>query len=239
MAAGSVDDVVKGERRWRPMDVIVVLAVLASFAVGAHVLGFGPFANTGPSVERADAAIELTDSAVEVEPSRPVEFAIPALGLRAGIDAEPCRLTDGALDPVNMDTACYYVADDRPYSLPGSDAPDVSVLAGHAASGRAAVFDDLYDAAADTFTPEKGDELLVRTEAGGDKWLVYEAVDFHSMDKASLGGDEDVWGTGPVPGRMLTISCIQPRNPFSAATHNVIVGWEYAGVSDGPAATAA
>ena len=182
----------------RLADVVVVLVVIAAFAVGAHFLGFGPFADSRSPVDR--------------------------------VDAEACPLTDGALDPPTLDTACYYVADDRPYSLPGTDAPDISVLAGHAASGRDAVFDDLYDNGADTFTLRRA----TNTRAGGDRWLVYEATDFHGIDKASLGGSAEVWGDGPMPGRMLTTSCIQSRNPFAAATPNVIVGWTFAGLADAP-----
>lgn len=221
--------------RLRAMDVVVLLVVVAAFAVGAHVLGFGPLSDSRAPAQRVDADVEVVEPRDAVPASEPVEMAIPALGLRADVDAEACPLEDGALDPPRLDTACYYVAEDRPYSLPGTDAPDLTVLAGHAASGRDAVFNDLYDNAVETFTVEKGDELLVRTRADGDRWLVYEATDFHDIDKASLGGDGEVWGDGPRPGRMLTISCIQPRNPFAAATHNVIVGWTFAGLADAPA----
>ena len=221
--------------RVRVLDVVVLLVVIAAFAVGAHILGFGPFADSRSSADRVDANVDVTESHEEIAASQPLEMAIPALGLRTDIDSEACPLEDGALDPPTLDTACYYVAEDRPYSLPGTDVPDLSVLAGHAASGRDAVFNDLYDNGTDTFTLEKGDELLVRTRAGEDRWLVYEATDFHNIDKASLGGDAEVWGDGPMPGRMLTISCIQSRNPFASATHNVIVGWTFAGLADAPA----
>ncbi len=224
-----------GRVRTRVMDVAVLLVVVAAFAAGAHVLGFGPFAESRSPADRVEVNVEVAQPREAVAPSEPVELAIPALGLRAGIDPEACPLEDGALDPARLDTACYYVAADRPYSLPGTDAPDVSVIAGHAAAGRAAVFDDLYDSRAGTFTVEKGDELLVRTRAGGDRWLVYRATDFHDVAKPSLGGSAEIWGDGPMPGRMLTISCIQPRNPFAPATNNVIVGWTFAGLADAPA----
>lgn len=61
---------------------------------------------------------------------------------------------------------------------------------------------------------------------------MYGATDFYGIDKASLGGSIEVWGDGPMPGRMLTISCIESRNPCAAATHNVIVGWTFAGLAD-------
>lgn len=219
------------------VDFLVLFVVIAAIAGGAHVLGFGPFANSGTDVDRADVTdVQLAEETVELAESAPLEMSIPVLGLRAGIDPDPCPLTDGALDPAGLATACYYVAEDRPYTLPGSDTADLSVLAGHAAAGRPAVFDDLYDTAGETFTLAEGDELLVRTEASGDSWLVYRATDFHAVGKSSLGGDPEVWGESAMPGRLLTISCIQPRNPFAAATDNVIVGWSFAGVADAGAA---
>ena len=224
-------------RGFRFLDAVVLLIVIAAIAVGAHLLGFGPFANSGTDANRADVTdVELTEDDTALAESEPLEMSIPVLGLRADIDPEPCPLTNGALDPAGLSTACYYVADDRPYTLPGSDTDDLSVLAGHAAAGRPAVFDDLYNTADDTFTLVEGDELLVRTEASGDNWLVYRATDFHAIGKPSLGDDPDVWGEEAMPGRMLTISCIQPRNPFSDATDNVIVGWSFAGLADADAA---
>lgn len=222
-----------GGRRLRALDVVVLLAVVAAFAVAARVLGFWPAPDTGAEAARTSAPpVPLTGEAPEVPVSEPLEISIPALGLVAEIDRDPCPLTGGALDPANLDSACYYVADDRPFSLPGSEAPDVSVIAGHAAAGRPAVFDALYDTAGGAFTLREGDELLVRTKAGGGTWLVYRATDFHAIDRTDMGGDPDVWGEDATPGRLLTISCIQPRNPLAEASENVVVGWEFAGVSD-------
>lgn len=35
-----------------------------------------------------------------------------------------------------------------------------------------------------------------------------------------------------MPGRLLTISCIQPANPLAAAVRNAVVGWQYRGVGE-------
>ena len=33
-----------------------------------------------------------------------------------------------------------------------------------------------------------------------------------------------------MPGRLLTITCIQPANPFQDSVRNAVIGWQYQGV---------
>ena len=169
---------------------------------------------------------------VSVDPSKPVEMYIPSLDLRAEFEQESCATTDGAIDPDSMSKACTYTADDRPYSLPGTDASDIVVIAGHTGAGVPAVFNDLYDGSADKHQVHIGDELFVRTEESGDLWLVYEATDLHEPEKSGLSQSEEIWGTSATPGRLLTISCIQPANLLQAAVKNAVVGWQYSRVVD-------
>ncbi|MBA1835633.1 hypothetical protein [Corynebacterium wankanglinii] len=168
--------------------------------------------------------------------SRPLEMYIPAIGLDAAFESNDCRAHDGTIDPATLDLACAYTAPDRPYSLPGSQAEDIVVTAGHTGSGVEAVFDKLYDGSADHHTVREGDVLYLRTEASGEAWLKYTATDFHDPVKASLSSDASIWGAGPTPGRLLTISCIQP--PFyQQSVRNAVVGWQFQGVV-GPVAGA-
>ena len=168
--------------------------------------------------------------------SRPLEMYIPAIGLDAAFESNDCRAHDGTIDPATLDLACAYTAPDRPYSLPGSQAEDIVVTAGHTGSGVEAVFDKLYDGSADHHTVREGDVLYLRTEASGEAWLKYTATDFHDPVKASLSSDASIWGYGPTPGRLLTISCIQP--PFyQQSVRNAVVGWQFQGVV-GPVAGA-
>ena len=189
-------------------------------------------------VEDAPVAVEAPPDDVapgEVASSRPVEMRIPAVGLDAKFESGDCRVVDGALDPESLGRACAYTAADKPYVLPGSDAEDIVVIAGHAAAGVSAVFDKLYDPAAEAHTLAAGDEMFVRTEASGQWWLRYVATDLHEPTKDALAGDVAIWGSGPMPGRLLTISCIQPANPFKEAVSNAVVGWRFAGVVSGEA----
>ncbi|WP_406992222.1 hypothetical protein, partial [Acinetobacter baumannii] len=62
-------------------------------------------------------------------------------------------------------------------------------------------------------------------------WLIYAATDLHDPDKQGLAGDSSAWGDDATPGRLLTISCIQPANPLEAAVRNAVVGWQYEGTT--------
>ncbi|MDN6245665.1 MAG: hypothetical protein L0J38_03890 [Corynebacterium casei] len=161
-----------------------------------------------------------------------MEMYIPSIDLRADFEAENCAVTDGAIDPDTMSEACTYTSDDRPYSQPGTDASDIVVIAGHTGAGVPAVFNDLYDGTADEHQVSVGDELFIRTEESGDLWLVYEATDLHEPEKSGLSQSAEIWGTSATPGRLLTISCIQPPNLLQAAVKNAVVGWQYSRVVD-------
>lgn len=166
----------------------------------------------------------------QIEPSPAVEMYIPAVGLAAPFEEDSCRVRDDAIDPATLDKACIYTAEDRPYSLPGTVTEDLTVIAGHTGAGLSAVFDSMYDGTRDQHTIELGDRMYLRTKASERQWLVYTATDLHDPKKEGLAQDPAVWGEGPMPGRLITISCIQPANPLAPAARNAVVGWQYEGV---------
>lgn len=182
--------------------------------------------------EHLDTAQTAADPEAHIAPSPPVEMYIPSVGVVAPFEDDPCRVRDGAIDPETLDRACAYTADDRPYSLPGTDTDDLTVIAGHTGAGVSGVFDALYDGSDDEHSVHIGDRLFLRTEASGPQWLVYRATDLHEPEKEGLAGDSAVWGETAMPGRLLTISCIQPSNPLAAAVRNAVVGWQFEGVVD-------
>ena len=166
--------------------------------------------------------------------SRPVEMVVPQIGLRAEFEEGDCRVKDGAINPASMGKACAYTAEGKPYQLPGPGAGDLVVVAGHTGAAVHGVFDGLYDARANAHNVREGDTLYLRTQdsRAAGKWLEYRATDLHNPKKEGLADDASVWGTEPMPGRLLTISCIQPVNPLAAAVRNAVVGWQFAGVVD-------
>lgn len=182
-----------------------------------------------PPPPAAEAPLGPPLDAPFIPNSRPVELYIPSIGLDAAFEPTDCQAYDGAINPATLDLACAYTAPDRPYSLPGSHAEDLVVIAGHTGSGVRAVFDKLYDGSSDHHNVQIGDVAYVRTETSGDAWLKYTATDLHDPVKGALRGDASIWGEGATPGRMLTISCIQP--PFyQQSVRNAVVGWQFAGV---------
>lgn len=157
----------------------------------------------------------------------PVEISMPGLGLSEPVVDELCPMTAYGVDPVQLMDVCFYTADDKPYVLPSTDQEDVAVLAGHANTQPPAVFDDVYDSVKREFNVELGDELRVRTEASGSKWLVYKATDFHTPEKVDLAVDDDVWGTEPTPGRLLLLTCLRASAPNEPVLHNAVVGYQF------------
>ena len=166
-------------------------------------------------------------ASTSVASSRPVELAVPAIDLRAAVEKGDCRVVGEALDPATLDKACAYTAPGRPYQLPGSDARDIVVIAGHTGAGVSAVFNSLYDGRGKRHNVSVGDVLFVRTEKSGGDWLTYVATDLHEPKKDALAASAEIWGSGPTPGRLLTISCIQPANPLADSVQNAVVGWRF------------
>lgn len=170
---------------------------------------------------------DFSQPAQTVEVSKPLEFAFPSVGTRGTFSPEPCRFEDGRILPPVPGEACIYIADDRPYALPGTDAHDIVVLAG------SEVFASLYNADQKAQTIIPGDELYLRTEVSGDNWLKYQAVDLHDASAGNLGGAPEIWGEGPVPGRLLTITVV-PGDPAASPDNGApIIGWQLMGVAAG------
>ncbi|MCG7240978.1 MULTISPECIES: hypothetical protein [Corynebacterium] len=71
----------------------------------------------------------------------------------------------------------------------------------------------------------------MRTQNSGQNWLIYTGTDLHDPDKQGLSDDASIWGEGPMPGRFLTISCIQPANPLEPGVRNAVVGRHYEGTT--------
>lgn len=213
-----------------------------ALAVGAIAGALMPLAirlGTPAEEEAAPVSVEKQEPAPSpdepfiIPDGRPLEMYVPAIGLVAGFEQESCRLVDGLIDPATLDLACAYIAPDRPYRLPGSNTDDIVVIAGHAGAGTDAVFDPLYNPDADHHNVQIGDVMYIRTETSGEHWLKYAVSDLHSPEKGSLSKDVSVWGEGATPGRLLTISCIQPA--FAPSVRNAVVGWQFAGIA-GPGA---
>ena len=219
----------------------VLVPIVVAVCAVSGLVGCGEDAPTPaspPTVTPSSPAASPSPTptpAPNIAPSRPLEILLPKAGARIQIATDVCPVVDGMLDPDRRDymVACYYVAPDKPYSEPGSEAPDIAVLAGHTWRDGPAAFNVLYDWASQAFTVAEGDEIWVRTEASGTHWLVYRAVSFHTPAKyGGLAADTNIWGEGPVPGRLLTIGCQQQVQEGVHSTNNIVVVWTYDRVAD-------
>ena len=215
--------------RRRGLTLAAILAVAVLGIAAAVGLTTGSESPTPPPPTEVAA-----EPAAVIEPSPAVEMSIPSIDVRADFEDGSCRVKDDKINPDSMREACTYTAEGKPYSLPGSDSPDIVVIAGHTGAGVPAVFNNLYDGRANEHKVSIGDKLYLRTENSGDEWLVYTATDLHDPSKDGLEQDSSIWGEGPMPGRLLTISCIQPANLLAAAVRNAVVGWQFDGVATAP-----
>lgn len=215
--------------RRRGLTLAAILAVAVLGIAAAVGLTTGSESPTPPPPTEVAA-----EPAAVIEPSPAVEMSIPSIDVRADFEDGSCRVKDDKINPDSMREACTYTAEGKPYSLPGTDSPDIVVIAGHTGAGVPAVFNNLYDGRANEHKVSIGDKLYLRTENSGDEWLVYTATDLHDPSKDGLEQDSSIWGEGPMPGRLLTISCIQPANLLAAAVRNAVVGWQFDGVATAP-----
>ena len=212
----------------RGLRLVAIMAVVLVGIIAALKL------NQEPDTPAPQPTEVVTEPAAVIEPSPAVEMYIPTIDVRASFEEGSCRVKDNKINPDSMNKACTYTAEDKPYSLPGTDSPDIVVIAGHTGAGVPAVFNNLYDGRADEHKAAVGDKLYLRTQNSGEQWLVYTATDLHDPSKEGLEQDESIWGADAKPGRLLTISCIQPANPLAAAVRNAVVGWQFEGVTTAP-----
>lgn len=193
-----------------------------------------PQAETQSSTTTSATTTTTQAPPAHIEASRPQEMVVPAIGMKAKFEDGDCRVVKGNVDPDGLNKACAYTAPEKPYQLPGTDAGDIVVIAGHAAAGVPAVFDKLYNPAENAHTLKMGDTMYLRTAASGEWWLKYEVTDLHDPMKDALANAPEIWGNDPTPGRLVTISCVQPTNPFEDSVRNAVIGWRFAGVSADP-----
>ena len=211
---------------WKSSGILrVVIGIVATVLLASTI---NRVVNPPEGLETNEVTAE---EAPAIDPSPAVELFIPAIEVHADFQDGSCRVVNGAINPDSMNKACTYTAEDRPYSLPGTTSQDIVVIAGHTGAGVPGVFNNLYDGSANEHKVHLGDKLYVRTQNSGQNWLIYTATDLHDPDKQGLSDDASIWGEGPMPGRLLTISCIQPANPLEPAVRNAVVGWQYEGTT--------
>lgn len=204
-----------------------------------------PSASAAPSTRSAVAPTstpsptpkQVVPPPIVIPGSRPVELYFPAFGVHILMDSAPCPVDSAGLYEPSQQTpqnACYIKDAQHPFVFPATNAADLSVILGHTWQQGNAAFNLLYDWRAQHFSVKAGDELEVRTEASGARWLVYKAVQFYTPEKTGPNGlqhDTAVWGTAPEPNTLVTVGCLQPPQVGVETTQNVVIKWALTGVS--------
>lgn len=193
-----------------------------------------PTGRIPPMETRATTKEPIQKSAerVAVPAGRPLMLYFPKLKTSVRLDDKSCpQNEDGLFDPdrTNLMAACYVHNPSYVYEFPGTNAKDVAVFYGHTWREGEAAFNLLYDWERQRFNFQRGDEVWVRTVTSGKQWLVYRAENFFTPFKhgrTSLVNDETIWGAAPMPGKLITVGCLQPLS----SNRNVVIRWQFAGV---------
>ena len=145
---------------WKSSGILrVVIGIVATVLLASTI---NRVVNPPEGLETNEVTAE---EAPAIDPSPAVELFIPAIEVHADFQDGSCRVVNGAINPDSMNKACTYTAEDRPYSLPGTTAQDIVVIAGHTGAGVPGVFNNLYDGSANEHKVHLGDKLYVRTQA--------------------------------------------------------------------------
>ena len=176
--------------------------------------------------ERAETSPSPAPSnkAVKIDSSVPVRLRFPSIKDGGKVVTVPvatrCNWVDGNIDPdrTKMEAACYATRRGKPYVLPGTQAKDVAVIAGHTmkqikGDKRQIAFNPLRQWTRDRVMLRAGDTVEVYTKASQKVAkrcrLVYQVDKYWEIDKGRLVGADEVWGKKPMPNTLLLIGCKQ------------------------------
>ena len=176
---------------------------------------------------------------VLIEQSMPKELYVPSLDIYRDVASKPCPFVDGKIDPARDDymRACAVRGEGLRTELPGTSAPNAAMIVGHTwhakptwqASVDSAAFNALYNwdkGDAGEYTLKVGDEVWVRTETSGTRWLVYAVTGFDEPTKTV--GNDSLWGfqENPVPGQLKLVGC-QQKTDGTKSTNNIVVNAQF------------
>lgn len=174
--------------------IVIAIAAIAGFRSGSSSATSKSSSTTPTSSAPVPSSTQSDLLQVDAPPSQPIEMFIPSIKIDAPFENASCRVKNNKIDPATMDKACSYTSNDKPYSQPGTNAPDIAVIAGHTGAGVPAVLNNLYDGTNDRHTVALRAKMYLRTESSGDNWLRYTATDRHGPQKSGLSEDQSVWG---------------------------------------------
>lgn len=113
------------------------------------------------------------------------------------------------------------------FAQPGTNSPDLTVIAGHSSKVVNTAFNRLY-LQGKRFV---GQEVWLKTAKTGSHWLVYRINAVYEPSKADLPYMSKVWGVPGVPngGRIVVVTCRQQPEVTPAVRNYVAIG-QFVGV---------
>lgn len=212
------------------------VAIAALFLTGVALIVDSVVPRTQSSVTQPELEPETAErietspttapstKAVKIDSSVPVRLRFPSIKDGGKVVTVPvatrCNWVDGSIDPdrTKMEAACYATKRGKPYVLPGTQAKDVAVIAGHTmkqvkGDKRQIAFNPLRQWTRDRVMLRTGDTVEAYTKASQKVAkscrLVYQVDKYWEIDKGRLAGADEVWGKKPMPNTLLLIGCKQ------------------------------
>ena len=212
------------------------VAIAALFLTGVALIVDSVVPRTQSSVTQPELEPETAErietspttapstKADKIDSSVPVRLRFPSIKDGGKVVTVPvatrCNWVDGSIDPdrTKMEAACYATKRGKPYVLPGTQAKDVAVIAGHTmkqvkGDKRQIAFNPLRQWTRDRVMLRTGDTVEAYTKASQKVAkscrLVYQVDKYWEIDKGRLAGADEVWGKKPMPNTLLLIGCKQ------------------------------
>ena len=232
------------------------VAIAALFLTGVALIVDSVVPRTQSSVTQPELEPETAErietspttapstKAVKIDSSVPVRLRFPSIKDGGKVVTVPvatrCNWVDGSIDPdrTKMEAACYATKRAKPYVLPGTQAKDVAVIAGHTmkqvkGDKRQIAFNPLRQWTRDRVMLRSGDAVELYTKASQKVAkscrLVYQVDKYWEIDKGRLAGADEVWGKKPMPNTLLLIGCKQRQG--GPSLENIVWRAKFVGIA--------
>ncbi|MDE9364406.1 sortase [Luteipulveratus sp. YIM 133132] len=179
---------------------------------------------SGPRAGASQNGSAPASTADAVRPSPATQIYIPNADadLRISTDVKPLDGCRRVIDPPHSGPGFGGVFGCTDFAQPGTTSPSLTVVAGHSSKDLETAFNRLY-VQNDRLV---GQLVYLRTEASGDRWLVYRITAVHVPSKKDLPYLPQVWGEpgASTAGRLLLVTCRQQPHVTPAVLNYIAVG---------------
>ena len=167
--------------------------------------------------------------ASSIAPSPVTQLFVPSLDANLEINNGVLPL-DGCRNEINPPLDGYHIGavyECMDFEHPSSASTSISVLAGHSSCLTDTVFNRL-NVQRDTLI---GREVWIKTQASGNKWLIYQIETTYEPLKSELGNMEEIWGSSEIKtdGKLALITCLL-GDCDGGSTNNFVVTARYTGI---------